>query len=82
MIDKRESIFELFPIANIRDNYLEYENQMKTYFYKILSFSLRKLSLNLLPNIAYLVSLLSPWNILRIDPNDSQDTPSSRGYLI
>ena len=38
MIDKRESIFELFPIANIRDNYLEYENQMKTYFYKIESY--------------------------------------------
>ena len=33
MIDKRESIFELFPIANIKDNYLEYENQMKTYFF-------------------------------------------------
>lgn len=38
MIDKRESIFELFPIANIKDNYLEYENQMKTYFYKIESY--------------------------------------------
>ena len=38
MTDKRESIFELFPIANIRDNYLEYENQMKTYFYKIESY--------------------------------------------
>src|SRR5574344_379368 len=38
MIDKRESIFELFPIANIRDNYIEYENQMKTYFYKIESY--------------------------------------------
>lgn len=38
MTDKRESIFELFPIANIRDNYIEYENQMKTYFYKIESY--------------------------------------------
>lgn len=38
MADKRDSVFELFPIANIKDNYLEYENQEKTYFYKIESY--------------------------------------------
>lgn len=36
--DKRDSIFDLFPLANIKDSHIEYENNMKTYFYKISSY--------------------------------------------
>ena len=36
--DRRDSIFSIFPLANIKDSYLEYQNNMKTYFYKIESY--------------------------------------------
>lgn len=36
--DKRNSIFSMFPLANIKDSYVEYENNMKTYYYKLESY--------------------------------------------
>lgn len=36
--DARDSIFDLFPIANIKDAHIEYNNNMKTHFLKIESY--------------------------------------------
>lgn len=36
--DKRDSLFSQFPLANIGDGYIEYENGYKTYFYTLNSY--------------------------------------------
>lgn len=38
MTDKRDAIFDIFPIANINDGHIEYESNMKTYLFKIQSY--------------------------------------------